>query len=276
VRVDYSDHPSLVSALRSVNAHTVIAILGFTPTSSSSGPDGSWFRTQINLLEAAKEAGAKRFAPSEFGIGVEATPRIDTLAGNVRVWEACRQSGLEWTRFECGLFMNYLGFGVPVGERREEALGGRERDGEWFFYTSSCEAELPLTTDGKYPRITLTAVEDIGKFIARSIELPEGSWETTSYMAGETLGMDQVVALAEKVMLRKWEVRNISPEDLERQIEALEKEGEAGAGRKMWAQLGLSYSRDKEGEGWLMGKLNELFPDVEPLSVEGYLRRYYG
>ena len=67
-------------------------------------PDETWYSTQIRLLDTAKAAGCRRFAPSEFGIGIQGTPRIDMLAGNMAVWEACEKSGLEWTRFENGLF----------------------------------------------------------------------------------------------------------------------------------------------------------------------------
>jgi hypothetical protein len=277
-RVNYANHPSLVKALK--GTHTVISVLGFPPSSAS---DGSWFSTHISLLNAAVEAGCKRFAPSEFGVGVHATPRIDALSGNMEVWKACEEAalvrGMEWTRYECGLFMNYLGFGVPShgpgGEGlREEALAGREGDGEWFYYASEYRAELPVKADRTFPRMTLTAVEDVGKFVAKSLDLLPGSWETTSYMVGETLRMDEVVRIAEKVMGRKWDVKTVSPEELEAKIGDLGSEKDAG--RKLWAQLGLCYARDVEGEGWMEGRLNALFPDVRPLSVEGYMRRYYG
>lgn len=270
-RVDYADHSSLMSALQGV--HTVISAVGFSTS------DPSWFSTELALLKAAVESGAKRFAPSEWGIGVLATPKIDAFSGSVRIWEACEEAaaamGLEWTRYECGLFMNYLGSGVPSDgpggrELREEALCGREKDGEWLYYASSCRAVLPVKADGTFPRITLTAIEDIGKLVAKSLDLPSGSWETTSYIVGETLRMDEVVQIAEKVMGKKWEVETQSPEELEVMIEA-----EKDAEKKMWAQLGLSYARDVEGEGWLVGRLNHLFPDVSPLTVEDYFRRYY-
>jgi hypothetical protein len=261
-----------VSALQGV--HTVISAIGFSTS------DPSWFSTELALLKATVEAGAKRFAPSEWGIGVLATPKIDAFDGSVRIWEACEEAaaagGLEWTRYECGLFMNYLGFGVPShgpggSKLREEALGGREKDGEWLYYPSTCRAELPVKADGTFPRVTLTAIEDIGKLVAKSLDLPSGQWETTSYIVGETLRMDEVVEIAEKVMGKKWQVERLHPQELEVRIEA-----ENDAERKLWAQLGLSYARDIEGEGWLDGRLNRLFPEVTPLTVEGYLRKYYG
>jgi hypothetical protein len=151
-RADYADHAALISVFRGV--HTVISVL-------FSAPD-TWFATRISLFIVAKDAGVKRFAPSKFGVGIKATPQIDALAGNQDVWKACEESGLEWTRFENGLFMNYLGFAAR-DDRRAEALAGRQNDGEWFYYTTQRRAELPVKSDGTFPRITMTAMEDIGK-----------------------------------------------------------------------------------------------------------------
>jgi hypothetical protein len=267
----YTDHASLVALLRATQAHTLISVL-YIP-----GPE--WFSTQIKLLNAATEAGVKRFAPSEFGLGVQGTPLLEGLAGNVGVWKACEASGIEWMRFECGLFMNYLGFGVPKasgtgdeeGKKREEALGGREGEGEQFWYVTERRAELPVTADGRFPHVTLTAMEDVGRFVAASLELPEGAWESTGYMVGETVRMDEVVRIAERVLEGgKWDVRSVTAEELEARLE-----GEEDVGKRLWLQLGLVYTRDKEGEAWLEPKLNKLFPDIKPLTVEGYLRKYY-
>lgn len=98
------------------------------------GGSGSIIRTtQLALLKAAQEAGCKRFAPSEYaGQGYEG---VDMYAGKAEVFEAVKASGLEFTRFNCGLFMSVLATGTPkgltaVGEREgrqsgeEEALAG--------------------------------------------------------------------------------------------------------------------------------------------------------
>lgn len=60
--IDYKDHAGLVRALEDVEV--VIS------TVSSFG-DAFW-TSQLALLQAAKEAGVKRFAPSEFGCSVGA------------------------------------------------------------------------------------------------------------------------------------------------------------------------------------------------------------
>jgi uncharacterized protein YbjT (DUF2867 family) len=256
-QVNYTDHASLVLALS--GAHTVISIL-------LSGPS-TWFATQIALLSAAKEAGVKRFAPSEFGIGIKGTPQVDGLIGSLDVWRACEESGLEWTRYECGLFLNYLGFAAK-DDRREEALGGREKDGEWFFFPSQRRAEIPVKSDGTFPRITMTAVEDIGKYVAKSLTLDR--WDTVSYIAGDTLPMDEVVRTAEAIMGQNWEITTVSPEEFKQQL-ALEH----GEVKRLWLQLGLIYTHDAMEEGVLEPQLNRLFPELKPITVEAYMRKYY-
>ena len=69
-QVDYTSQSFLVRALQGV--HTVISVLKIP------GPD--WALYQNRLVKAAKEAGVKRFAPSEFGLGPEANDRVDVFA----------------------------------------------------------------------------------------------------------------------------------------------------------------------------------------------------
>jgi hypothetical protein len=103
-------------------------------------------------------------------------------------------------------------------------------------------------------------------------------------MAGETVRMDEVVRIAERVFSElggdgsrglggKWEVEKVTAEELEVRVKEFEKTGDET--KKLWAQLGLVYTNDREGEGWLEPRLSGLFPDLKPLTVEGYLRKYY-
>lgn len=65
--VDYSSHSSLVPALQDI--HTVIVTL--------TDPEPTEFvASQLALLKAAKEAGVRRFAPSEWGAMVSLCLRI--------------------------------------------------------------------------------------------------------------------------------------------------------------------------------------------------------
>ena len=58
---------------------------------------------------------------------------VDLLAAaKVPVWEACEKSGIEWSRFNVGSFMNYLGIGC--GQNEDEACAGVDR-GLWSWRT---------------------------------------------------------------------------------------------------------------------------------------------
>lgn len=92
-QVDYTDNDSLVAALKGV--HTVISVLKI--------PGPEWSTYQINLLNAAKAAGVKRFAPSEFENGPLADGKVDILGLKPIVWKECEASGLECARFSGGM-----------------------------------------------------------------------------------------------------------------------------------------------------------------------------
>jgi len=100
--VDYTSHESLVAALSDVD--TVISVLKI--------PSPDWTTYQINLLRAAEDAGCKRFAPAEFGLGSLTHRRVDILELKLPVWDACKESKLEVARFQCDSFMNYLSLGL--------------------------------------------------------------------------------------------------------------------------------------------------------------------
>jgi hypothetical protein len=91
------------------------------------------------------------------------------------------------------------------------------------------------------------------------------------YFARNTLPMDQIVRITEKVMGQKWEITKRSPAEIEKEI-AVERDET----KKLWLQLELVYASDAIEEGVLEPQLNRLFPDLKPLSIEEYIRRYYG
>lgn len=151
----------------------------------------------------------------------------------------------------------------------EEALGGRQKDGEWFYYATQGRAELPVKADGTFPRITMTAIEDIGKYVAQSLSLER--WETVSNFVGDTLPMDEVVKIAEGVIGEKWQITTISAAEYEKRI--AEEQDET---TKLWLQLGLVYTHDAIDEGVLEPQLNQLMPNLKPLTVGKYMQKYYG
>ncbi|KAF2096112.1 NAD(P)-binding protein [Rhizodiscina lignyota] len=277
-RVNYLSLRSLTATLKGV--HTVISLL--KPL------DDTWAFSQINLLNAAIAVGAKRFAPSEFAIGPKAAEKMPEMAPRIGVWQACeaavedqRKNGhvFEWCRFVCGMFMNYLGYGC---EREEEAMSGKGDDGEFLFFQrdGTLRVEIPIMSmkelesgERKVPRIVLTEIGDMGRFVAAACALPDGKWEVDMGMAGSVMRIDEVVRVIEEVRKRKMEVKYVEMTELEvRQKELQTKEDFIGL---FWNDLAMMYARDEEGEGYFRARVNELCPEVKALTVKKYMEKFW-
>lgn len=289
--VDYSSVDSLKTALQGV--HTVISVTGAF--------DGTQAQTQINLLHAAIQAKCKRFAPSQYGFGYEGWTQVQSLQWiNQGVPEECdkHRDDIEISYFNQGCFMNYLGMGIfptpePVSDEQhklelmkqgsgympgeDSALEGLQRGGPladqsggFLLGLKNKIAELPVRPDGKWPRITFTAMSDVGRFVAASLDLAE--WEERMDMVGETLSMDELLRHAEEVTGTTFEVATLDPAKIEQKMAALQEHDYMGI---LWAEFNLAYTRDMEDETVLRPVLNTKCPDVQPLGVREYLERFW-
>jgi hypothetical protein len=232
--------------------------------------DGTWTSCQISLLEAGLKVGIKRFVPSDFGCGTLAFKDISLLASQAEVWDACDNAqrdypNFEWSSIQVGLFMNYLGYGC---KNEKEALAGKHNDGEHFYFIKAMKAQIPLKPDGSIPRITMTEIGDIGRFVAAACSLPK--WDRQLGIVGQTLRMDEVVELIENVRGHPMKVlyRPLS------QIQE-EKNSEKAADRFFWLELEEMYARDRTDEGVIRPNLNNLCPDIKPMTIKDYLIKYW-
>ena len=259
--VDYHDQSSLVTALQGI--HTVISVV-LTPDPTE------WVTAQINLLHAAKEAGVKRFAPSEWAFGSRAHEKADIDRPKIEVWKEVEKSGLEATRFVCGGFMNYLGIGCPgLKHLQDEALAGFS-EGPYLFNLKDGWAEVPLKADGSYPRVTMTEIGDIGRFVAAALDLDK--WEDEMSMAGDTLRFDEVIKLAEEATGKKFKVIKRTKQQLQEEKDSL---GPEDWIRRMECTFSMLYCDDVDDETALDPLLNRLCPDVKPIKVSEYLEKYW-
>ncbi|KAH7092320.1 hypothetical protein FB567DRAFT_235860 [Paraphoma chrysanthemicola] len=263
-KVDYNSEDSLFAALQGV--HTVLCVL--------LAADGTWAQTQINLLNAGLRAGIQRFAPAEFGVGGLAAHRVDMFKPSLEVTAELRKAkennpNFEYAGFHVGLFMNYLGYGAPDAEAATHGM----RD-TWVFVwdVKKMKASIPLTKEGEIPTMTMTEIGDVGRYVAASCLQPKGSWKEDFSMAGETLKLDEVVRKIEQVREAKMDVVYRPYE----QVELEEKEEEVSYPNKFWLQIELLVCRNIVGEGIVSPVVNELCQNVKPLSVDQYLRRFWG
>ena len=245
--VSYTDHTSLTSALRGV--HTVLSTIG-------SFNRDDMRDSQLAVIAAAKEAGVKRFAPSEFAI--REYQDWDLYAGKTPVWEAAKASGMECTQFTCGIFMNYLGTGTP--KDGTEALSGLR---PWNFVINTNAGTADVPGDGN-TKLTLTRLQDVGKFVAAALDLDK--WEEEMGMVGDTKSYNEVISAIEKVTKRKMLVKKNSEDELKKLIKEVE-------GARFYNQVRLSVA---QGKVQVRPTLNELAPDIEPWTVEKFLETYWG
>lgn len=177
VAVDFTDPSSLVSALQGV--HTVISATGMDPPET-------FVSSQLALLDAAVKAGAKRFAPSEWAIATMPNEPIQAYIPKHTVAERVAQSGLEYTIFENGIFMDYFATGT-------EGIG-QLKPLSFVVDVEKGEAVIPGKGDNK---VVFTSAGDVAAFVAASLDLE--TWPERSSMAGDVLSYNQVVEIAERV-----------------------------------------------------------------------------
>ena len=257
--VDYDSNESLTAALKGV--HTVLSLIG---GSASALRDG-----QLALVAAAKQAGVKRFAPSEFSLrggGYD----LDLYAGKRDVWDAVVASGMEYTRFSCGIFMGFLGTGTPKGvsavgkqegakSGEEEALGGLRA---WDFVVNVRNGTADFPGDGRQA-VTFTDTRDVARFVEAALGLR--SWEEEMGMRGDAVDWRALVGVLERVQGREFLVRENGVEEMERVAREVE-------GKRFYNQVRIALVR---GEGVVGDELNGALPDIKPVGVEEFVRKWW-
>ncbi|KAK5164560.1 uncharacterized protein LTR77_009766 [Saxophila tyrrhenica] len=256
--VSYTNHAELVTALEGV--HTVLALIG--------GSLEAIENAQLALIDAATEAGVKRFAPSEYAGRDNVS--VDLFAGKEVVWKAVRKSGMEYTRFSCGIFMSVLATGTPkplteIGKREgcetgeEEALAGLR---PWNFVVNMKAGTADLPGDGT-PELVFTDMRDVAHFVYRALDLE--TWPVELGMRGDVKSFKDVVGICEKLQGRKWLTKN-------NEIEEMEKASKE-AGKEFYNQVRVGIAR-----GWAMvgDELNQAFPDLKPISCEEFVEKWWG
>ena len=266
--VDYDSVESLTQGLAGV--HTLISII--KPNHSD-----QMLLSHQNMLEAAKAAGVRRFAPSDWGMGPMANQKVDLIRAKLKIWDSCLGSGLECTRFFVGMFMNYLGQGCPAG-RREEALAGLEDDLMLDFINIEAGHTLvPVTSDGRPCRLSLCELNDVGRFVAAALNLE--TWEKEMGMVGSTTTVEEIVWVVERNG-RLMKTKSFTKADAQQRIRNFDQQLEqkftlkALKGR-MVAQMVECMCEDEVGCAVIEPVLNRLCPHIKPMAFDEYLIRVW-
>ncbi|CAF1214042.1 unnamed protein product [Adineta ricciae] len=246
VQVDYSNHELLVKELQGV--HTVIVTL--------ISLDESSIYSQINLLNASLEAKVKRFAPSEWAGKHEETSPIELYKFlKLPVREKVKASGIEYTIFVNGIFMDY--FASP---QRASASLPPLTVGVDF---NTCQADLFGT--GNEP-FCITRADDVGKFVAAALDLDK--WDEYTGMIGSRITWNELIKLGEKIRGKQFHVKYSSLDE----VVQLAKDTNDNIMKKFMYQVHVSLI---QGEFDYEDTLNKKCSQVQPTTIENFLLQWW-
>lgn len=243
-------HTPLVAFLKAQKVDTIIC--------------GIWSLTDhvqshLAVLAAAKEAGVRRFAPSEWAVPVYQT--IGLYAMKLEVWQECLKSGLEVTRFHSGIWINQFGYGAT--KEPEEALAGYSGPAVGLF---ADKGTATLVKDGN-DELVFSRLQDIVPLVVKSLDLPK--WEHDSYIVGDRTTFKHALEVAEQVTGRSFQVKYLSEDDIDRGLQSSDIiEKLSSQFYKALANGELNFGQDQS--------LNKSFPEVEMMTVEQFIKRHYG
>ncbi|KAL6236519.1 hypothetical protein BDW75DRAFT_206600 [Aspergillus navahoensis] len=264
--VDYTSIPSLTESLKDINVLISTLLI----------PGPEMVPYQLNLLQAAINAGVSRFAPSEFALSQKWHKEVDIDAGKIVVWDAVSQAvnngKIDAAAFPCGMFMNYLGIGCPEPKQLEALAGFGEMALMFHLDVPEPWVEVPLMEDGRWPDLSMTDIRDVGRFVVAALEID--SWNGRELgMVGETKNLKEIVKDIEAVLGKKVEVRAVERNEYERRLKELREERADGG---IMAEIDMQYMMVcGKGGSVVEGILNELRPDVKPIGIRGYLQKYW-
>jgi len=195
----FDDKASLVHAFQGVDA--VVSTVG-----------GAAFGDQILLVDAAAEAGVKRFVPSEFG-GDTTHPHFASNAvfqAKVKISdhikELAKQGKISYTLVFTGAFADwgfangFLGYNIKTHEASIYDHGNRH--------------------------FILTHLADVGKFTAASLLHHEKSHNKALHFGGFVTNQHEVLQTFEKVSGKKWTVTSSPAADLPRIAQEAQAKGD--------------------------------------------------
>ncbi|KAK7432009.1 hypothetical protein QQZ08_001299 [Neonectria magnoliae] len=270
LQTTYEDKSELIRLFEGV--HTVLC---FITVHSDLGNE-----TQRRIIDAAVEAGVKRYAPSEWSTGVKLESSTDVMPwyiGKVEISHYLENLNknkkvLEYTRFQPGSFMNYLGHPHRVSK-----------------YISTLPVQFDfdrlhaLVVEGSLDDyITYTSVEDIANVVARAVD-HEGVWPAIGGIRGSRVTIGELLQMGETIRGKPFTVDWLKLEDLESgvlktnnyprlnlpsipedQVEAFSKMATTGiliaTGRGVWTVT----------DEW-----NQLLPDYEFTQVEQFIKKLW-
>ncbi|KAM0206051.1 hypothetical protein ACHAQI_008542 [Fusarium lateritium] len=202
IQTDYNEQSELVELLRGVNT-----VLCFFAVHLDPGCE-----TQKRLINAAVEAGVKRYAPSEWATGVKLADSLDVMSwysGKIEIAKYLENLNsekkvLEYSRFQPGGFMDY--FCHPHKTTNYITTTTVNMD---FEKLRAIVIEGTLDDE-----IVYTSVEDIANVVTQAVDY-QGEWPEVGGICGEKITIRQLLKLGEDIRGKPFTVEWLKMEDLE-------------------------------------------------------------
>ncbi|KAI0383591.1 NAD(P)-binding protein [Hypomontagnella monticulosa] len=302
----------VLDALVATKRHEIIALVRKDPTIYPSLPGVTWVQTtcqdkaelvrlfkgvetvlsfapvhldvgnaiQKRLIDAAVEAGVKRFAPSEWATGVKMELALDGIpwyAGKLEVAHYLEEINkekkvIEYTRFQVGIFMNYLAHPHKTANHITT-----------MSFLFDLENQQAMLVEGSLDDVTVwTTIQDIATVVARAVDY-EGEWPAVGGIAGSRITVGELLRIAESIG-RPFTVNWLKKED----VEAIEWKSEwyegidlRNAPPERFQQfmsvavqgilIGISRGAYDVSNEW-----NKLLPDYEFTQVGDFVKKIWG
>ncbi|KEF51152.1 uncharacterized protein A1O9_12766 [Exophiala aquamarina CBS 119918] len=277
IYVDYGSKEQLASALKDV--HTLISVLKIADPKDM-------INQHLNLLEACIAANVSRFAPSDWSLGPLSHSQVDLLANKDELWKVCahvaEKYGIACADFQTGGFMNYFAQGKTFTSEKDKefALGGLEDDLMLeYIDIPNGKLAIPLGASGQPSKITMTHLDDVGKFVAAAVDLPLQVWQGHLGIAGDSFSFEEAAELLEgkKVHVDR---QTLLVQQCDQRIESYDDElanhfSIKALKGKMVAQMMKVQCGGQVGGAIVAATLNELCPSLNPITIREYINSVY-
>jgi hypothetical protein len=162
---------------------------------------------QKNLIQASIEAGVRRFAPSEWGIGngngVPSYDNKDTIREYLEALDSKgKLGGIQYCLFQPSIFTGYFAHPYPL---EHELI-------TWPFFLDFANRRAMVLDEGDQ-HIVLTAVCDDSEILRLAIE-DEKVWPKIGGIRGCRTSINELLAIGKKVRGGEWSIEHVSSSDL--------------------------------------------------------------
>ncbi|KAL2061511.1 hypothetical protein VTL71DRAFT_6888 [Oculimacula yallundae] len=214
---------------------------------------GRPYEVHLRMIDAAIEAGVKRFIPSEFGnntctAAADLVPMYADKAKVIAYLKTKENSGLIWTAIHSGQFFDW---GLDSG---------------WLDF--HIEEKAVTIYDSGDKQWSTTNIGTVATAVVMVLLKPEETKNKPLFISSFTVSQNQVLSELEKATDSKWEVRRMTEKDALEKAKKLENKDNSDGLKILVLMLLYADSTDRganfEKDGLLANELLEL--PVENLS----------